>query len=69
MFTIEGKCGTAACYATNIEDEAIEQIRTMLDMPFAKDANTAIMPDAHFGKGCTILLGRRQPFYRDRSGI
>lgn len=54
MFTIEGKCGTAACYATNIEDEAIEQIRTMLDMPFAKDANTAIMPDAHFGKGCTI---------------
>lgn len=54
MFAIEGKYGAAACYATNIEDEAVEQIRTMLDMPFAKDANTAIMPDAHFGKGCTI---------------
>lgn len=54
MFTIEGKHGTAACYATNIEDEAVEQIRVMLDMPFAEGANTAIMPDAHFGKGCTI---------------
>ncbi|WP_251198370.1 RtcB family protein [Anaerotardibacter muris] len=54
MFTIEGKYGTAACYATNIEDVCIEQIQGMLDMPFAEDANTAIMPDAHFGLGCTI---------------
>lgn len=54
MFTIEGKCGTAACYAVNIEDACIEQIRRMLDMPFAKGANTAIMPDAHYGRGCTI---------------
>lgn len=54
MFTIEGKHGTAACYATNIEDDCVEQIRTMLDMPFAEDANTAIMPDAHYGLGCTI---------------
>lgn len=54
MFIVEGAHGKAACYATNIEDEAVEQIRTMLDMPFAEGANTAIMPDAHFGKGCTI---------------
>lgn len=54
MFEIEGKHGKAACYATNIEDECIEQIRAMLDMPFAEGANTAIMPDAHFGIGCTI---------------
>ncbi len=54
MFTIEGAYGTAACYATNIEDECVEQIRGMLDMPFAEGANTAIMPDAHFGLGCTI---------------
>ena len=54
MFTIEGTHGTAACYATNIEDACIEQIRTMLGMPFAEGANTAIMPDAHFGIGCTI---------------
>ncbi len=43
MFTIEGKYGTAACYAVNIEDACIEQIRSMLDMPFAEGANTAIM--------------------------
>ena len=54
MFTIKGKCGEATCYATNIEDDCVEQISTMLDMPFAKGANTAIMPDAHFGIGCTI---------------
>lgn len=54
MFTIEGKYGTAACYAVNIEDTCIEQIRSMLDMPFAEGANTAIMPDAHFGLGCTV---------------
>ena len=54
MFTIEGKYGTAACYATNIEDDCVEQIRTMLNMPFAEGAHTAIMPDAHFGAGCTI---------------
>lgn len=54
MFTIEGKYGVASCYATNIEDECVEQIRQMLDMPFAEEANTAIMPDAHFGIGCTI---------------
>lgn len=54
MFTIEGKHGKATCYAVNIEDACVEQIRTMLDMPFAEGANTAIMPDAHFGKGCTI---------------
>lgn len=54
MFTIEGAHGTAACYATNIEKDAVGQIQAMLDMPFAENANTAIMPDAHFGKGCTI---------------
>ena len=54
MFTIEGTHGTASCYATNIEEECVEQIRTMLGMPFAKGANTAIMPDAHYGIGCTI---------------
>lgn len=54
MFTIEGTHGTAVCYATNIEEECVEQIRTMLGMPFADGANTAIMPDAHYGIGCTI---------------
>ena len=54
MFAIEGKYGEAKCNATEIEDSCIEQIKTMLDMPFVKNANVAIMPDAHAGKGCTI---------------
>ena len=54
MFTIEGKHGAAACYAVNIEDKCVEQVRAMLDMPFAEGANTAIMPDAHYGVGCTV---------------
>lgn len=54
MFVIEGKCGTADYYATSIEERCIERVKGMLDMPFAADANTAIMPDAHLGRGCAI---------------
>ncbi|MBQ6410738.1 MAG: RtcB family protein [Atopobiaceae bacterium] len=54
MFEIKGSYATAKCYATAIEDGAIEQIRAMCDQPFTKDANVRIMPDAHAGAGCTI---------------
>ena len=54
MFTIEGSYETATCFATNIEDAAIEQIRTMCDLPFTQGAHVRIMPDAHAGAGCTI---------------
>ena len=54
MFDIEGTRATAKCYATEIEDTAIEQIRTMCNQPFADGARIRIMPDAHAGAGCTI---------------
>ena len=54
MFDIEGTRATAKCYATEIEDTAIEQIRTMCNQPFAEGARIRIMPDAHAGAGCTI---------------
>ena len=54
MFTIEGTRSTAKCFATQIEDAAIEQVRTMCDQPFAEGARIRIMPDAHAGMGCTI---------------
>ncbi len=54
MFDIEGTRATAKCYATEIEDAAIEQIRTMCNQPFADGARIRIMPDAHAGAGCTI---------------
>ena len=54
MMEIKGKVNTALCYATVIEEEAIEQIRRMCDYPFTEGAKIRIMPDVHAGKGCTI---------------
>ena len=54
MLEIRGKINSAVCYATVIEEEAIEQIRRMCDYEFTKDSKIRIMPDVHAGKGCTI---------------
>ena len=54
MFEIKGKRNTAICYATLVEEEAIEQIRRMCDSPAAEGSRIRIMPDVHAGKGCTI---------------
>ena len=51
---IRGRCGTAIAYAKVIEDEAVEQIRRMCDYEFTEGASIRIMPDVHWGKGCTI---------------
>lgn len=54
MFEIKGKLNTAICYATVVEDGAIEQIRRMCDYELAVGSRVRIMPDVHAGKGCTI---------------
>lgn len=54
MIEIKGKVNTALCYASIIEDEAIEQIRRMCDYEFTAGSKIRIMPDVHAGKGCTI---------------
>ena len=54
MFEIKGKVNTAICYATVVDDEAIEQIRRMCDYPMSEGSQIRIMPDVHYGKGCTI---------------
>lgn len=54
MIEIRGKYNTAVCYAKVVEEEAIEQIRTMCDCEFAEGSRIRIMPDVHAGKGCTI---------------
>ena len=54
MMEIKGKMNTALCYASVIEEEAIEQIRRMCDYPITEGAKIRIMPDVHAGKGCTI---------------
>lgn len=54
MIEIKGKANTAICYATIVEDEAIDQIRRMCDYDFTAGSKIRIMPDVHAGKGCTI---------------
>ncbi len=54
MFEIRGKVSTAVCYATVVEDEAIEQIRRMCDDALTAGSRVRIMPDVHAGKGCTV---------------
>ena len=54
MFEIKGKMNTAICYATVVEEEAVEQIRRMCDYPLTEGSRVRIMPDVHAGKGCTI---------------
>lgn len=54
MFEIKGKINTAICYATVVEEEAIEQIRRMCDYEITQGSRIRIMPDVHAGKGCTI---------------
>ena len=51
---IKGKINTAICYATIIEDSAVEQIQRMCDYPFTECSKIRIMPDVHAGKGCTV---------------
>ncbi len=54
MLEIKGKVNTAICYASVVEDQAIEQIRRMCDYEFTAGSKIRIMPDVHAGKGCTI---------------
>lgn len=54
MFEIKGKVNTAVCYATVVEDGAIEQIRRMCNYELTDGSRVCIMPDVHAGKGCTI---------------
>ena len=50
MLEIKGKINTAICYASVIEEEAIEQIRRMCDYEFTAGSRIRIMPDVHPGK-------------------
>ena len=54
MFEIQGAYATAKCFATQVEDSAVEQVRNMCDTPFTEGCQVRIMPDVHAGVGCTI---------------
>ena len=54
MLEIKGEVSTALCYAQTIDKEAVEQIRTLCNQEFTRGSRIRMMPDAHWGKGCTI---------------
>ena len=41
-------------FTENIEQEAIDQINTLIDQPAFSDCKVRIMPDVHAGAGCVI---------------
>ena len=60
MFEIKGKYAAAICYASVVENEAIEQIRRMCDHEFTAGSRIRIMPDQiAYGslKGTGWILG------------
>jgi RNA-splicing ligase RtcB len=53
-FEVKGTHNTAVVFARDREEKAIEQIRTLVSQPFVAGKKVRIMPDYHFGAGCTI---------------
>ena len=51
-FEIKGKVNTAICYAKVVEEDAIEQIRSMCDFSMTEGSKICIRPDVRSGKGC-----------------
>ena len=54
MKIVEGKYETAIVYTDNVDDASLAQVKTLCDMPYAKDSHIRMMPDIHAGAGCTI---------------
>lgn len=46
--------GDLKIFTKNIEQEALDQIHTLLNQPAFKNCKIRIMPDVHAGKGCVI---------------
>ncbi|MEN6579559.1 MAG: RtcB family protein [Anaerolineaceae bacterium] len=56
MFEVKGKYGTAKVFSESRDEKAIEQIQVLMDQPFVEGSKVRIMPDYHWGAGCTIGL-------------
>lgn len=54
MIEIRGKKNNALCFASEIDEKALEQIKRMCDYDLTLGSQIRIMPDVHAGKGCTI---------------
>ena len=54
MLEIIGKTNVVKVFTENIENEAVEQIKTLLEQDTFSGCKIRIMPDVHAGKGCVI---------------
>lgn len=54
MKEIKGIYSSAKVFTDIIDEKAVEQIQTLCNQEFTKDAKIRIMPDAHAGVGCVI---------------
>ena len=59
MITIKGDYNEAIALSDFIEDEAINQIKTLCDQEFTQDLKIRIMPDVHAGTGLIVLLRKK----------
>ena len=54
MIEVNGMVNTAYIYADMMEDQALEQVKAILEHPSFMHEHICIMPDCHAGKGCVI---------------
>jgi len=54
MFVVEGKFSDAIIYSSSRDEKSVEQIIELCDQDFTSGAKIRIMPDYHYGAGCTI---------------
>ena len=54
MKRVQGKYAAAIVYTDLVEQEALEQIKSICDDPLSAGQRIRIMPDVHAGSGCTI---------------
>lgn len=54
MKTVEGKYATAKVFTDNVEDMALEQVKTLVNNEITEGSYVRFMPDIHAGKGCVI---------------
>lgn len=54
MIELKGKYGTAKVFTLNVENEALNQIKDVLDQKWSENLKIRIMPDVHHGYGVPI---------------
>ena len=54
MQEVQGNFNSAKIFTSVVDDKSIDQIRTLCDQEFVKEAKIRMMPDVHAGAGCTI---------------